>query len=94
MANLLYDSLFAIHAGSQDNFITDPLSGDALSYDEFLHRAAQCAHVLNGAGLHKGDRLIAQVGKSVSALALYAGCVQAGVAYLPLNTAYTAKEVV
>jgi acyl-CoA synthetase (AMP-forming)/AMP-acid ligase II len=36
-----------------------------------------------------GDRLAAQVEKSPEALALYAGCVQAGAIFLPLNTAYT-----
>jgi len=93
MANNLYDTLFAIHAGKTQNFIFSPLNDEAVSYTEFLNRTAQCANALQQAGLSKGDRLIAQVGKSVSALTLYAGCVQAGIVYLPLNTAYTAKEV-
>jgi len=93
MANPLYDSLFAIHAGKKALFINNPLNGDAVSYDEFLQQTAQCANTLQSLGIVKGDRIIAQVGKSVSALVLYAGCVQAGVVYLPLNTAYTANEV-
>jgi len=93
MANPLYDSLFAIHTGKQTHFIVSPLSGDTLSYDEFLQQTAKCANALRSAGIDKGDRIIAQVGKSVSALVLYAGCVQAGVVYLPLNTAYTVNEV-
>lgn len=93
MPNLLYDALFAIHADQQSNFITDPTTGTSLSYAAFIKRAAQFANVIQAAGLKPGDRLIAQIGKSVSALALYAGCVQSGVVYLPLNTAYTANEV-
>ena len=31
--------------------------------------------------------------KCVDALALYLGCAQTGAAFLPLNTAYTAKEI-
>jgi len=93
MANPLFDSLFAIHAGNHTNFTYDPLTGDTLSYDEFLQRSAKCANALQNMGINKGDRVIAQVGKSVSALVLYAGCVQSGVVYLPLNTAYTVSEV-
>jgi malonyl-CoA/methylmalonyl-CoA synthetase len=37
--------------------------------------------------------LAAQVHKSPEALALYAACVQAGVVFLPLNTAYTVDEL-
>ena len=93
MANPLYDALFGIHAGNDNPFIADPLSGESVSYDEFLNLGAATAQVIADAGLSPGDRLVAQVGKSVSALAIYAGCVQAGVVYLPLNTAYTASEV-
>ena len=93
MTNPLYDSLFAIHAGNTGHFINNPLSGDTLSYDGFLQQTGQCANALRSMGIEKGDRVIAQVGKSVSALVLYAGCIQAGVVYLPLNTAYTQNEV-
>jgi len=93
MANPLYDALFAIHTGEHSQFILNPLTGDALSYDAFLQQTAQCANALQSLGVNKGDRVVAQVGKSVSALVLYASCVQAGVVYLPLNTAYTVNEV-
>ncbi len=93
MANPLYDALFAIHENKQNSFIIDPLSGTSLSYGHFVKQTAQFANVISDAGLVPGDRLIAQVGKSVSALALYAGAVRSGVVYLPLNTAYTTTEV-
>jgi malonyl-CoA/methylmalonyl-CoA synthetase len=44
-------------------------------------------------GLKPGDRVAAQVAKSPEALALYAACVQAGLIFLPLNTAYTVDEL-
>ena len=37
--------------------------------------------------------LIVQVQKSPEALAIYAACLQTGVIFLPLNTAYTAREM-
>jgi malonyl-CoA/methylmalonyl-CoA synthetase len=43
--------------------------------------------------LKPGDRLAAQIEKSPEALALYAACAQAGVIFLPLNTAYTVDEL-
>lgn len=93
MANPLYDALLGIHKNNQSDLITNPLNSDAVSYRSFLKLTAQCANAITDAGLLPGDRLVAQVGKSVPALALYLGCVQAGVVYLPLNNAYTASEV-
>lgn len=92
MANPLYDSLFAPHAGSQKPFLT-LRGGRTLSYEAFLQKAAQFAHVLTQAGLTPGDRVAVQVAKSPEALALYAACVQAGLVFLPLNTGYTAAEL-
>jgi len=48
---------------------------------------------LTDLGLAPGDRLAAQVEKSPQALALYAACVQTGIIFLPLNTAYTTDEL-
>lgn len=93
MPNPLYDALFATHEGKQTTFIIDSLNEKEVSYDAFLKQAAQYAHALTEKGLQPGDRLAAQVGKSVSTLALYAACVQTGVVYLPLNTAYTLSEI-
>ncbi len=92
MTNPLYDTLFGRHAGNDATFLYLP--GDVqLSYDAFLKRAAQFAHVLCDAGLEPGDRLAVQIAKSSDALAVYAACAQAGIIFLPLNTAYTAPEI-
>jgi malonyl-CoA/methylmalonyl-CoA synthetase len=92
MANPLFDTLFGKHAGAKTPFL-QLADGATISHDAFLQRAAQFAHVLGARGLQPGDRLAAQVEKSPEALMLYAACAQAGVVFLPLNTAYTAEEL-
>jgi malonyl-CoA/methylmalonyl-CoA synthetase len=92
MANPLYDRLFGRHAGNSAPFLHLP-DGSTLSYAAFLRLAARYAHALRAAGLGVGDRLAVQVEKSPQALAVYAAAVQAGVVFLPLNTAYTGDEL-
>jgi len=92
LANPLYDTLFGVHADSNAPFLMLP-DGSVQTYAAFLGTAARLAHVLTAGGLRLGDRLAAQVHKSPEALALYAACVQAGVVFLPLNTAYTVDEL-
>lgn len=92
MSNPLYDALFAPHEGSSKTFLFLP-DGETVSYGAFLRLAARFANVLAGYGVQPGDRVAVQVKKSPQAFALYAACVRAGVAILPLNTAYTPNEV-
>ncbi|NOD97820.1 AMP-binding protein [Ruegeria sp. HKCCD6228] len=92
MANPLYDGLFGIHAGKGTPFLR-LLDGTTISHQDFLGKAAQIAHVAKHLGLNPGDRVAAQVEKSPEALALYAACAQAGLVFLPLNTAYTVDEL-
>ncbi|WP_422024462.1 malonate--CoA ligase [Roseibium sp.] len=92
MANPLFDQLFGKHAGKTTPFL-HLTSGATLTHAEFLGQAAQFAHALTEFGLKPGDRLAAQIEKSPEALALYAACAQAGVIFLPLNTAYTVDEL-
>ncbi|NRB18386.1 MAG: malonyl-CoA synthase [Rhodobacteraceae bacterium] len=92
MTNPLYDTLFGRYAGKTTPFLhlTD---GSTVTHDEFLCMAARYAHVFRDAGVGPGERLAVQVEKSPQALAIYAACVQSGIVFLPLNTAYTATEV-
>ncbi|MFW2587436.1 malonate--CoA ligase [Sagittula sp. SSi028] len=92
MTNHLFDPLFGRHAGSTAPFVT-PKGGAPLSYAAFLDLSARMAHVFDGLGLKKGDRVAVQVGKSVPALAIYAACLRSGLVLLPLNTAYTVAEL-
>jgi malonyl-CoA/methylmalonyl-CoA synthetase len=93
MSNPLYDSLFASYTGKKTTFIIDAFNDEDISYDQFLALSARCANAIVAQGLKPGERLAAQVDKSVATLVLYAACVQTGIVYLPLNTAYTASEV-
>ncbi len=92
MTNPLYDQLFGKHAGKQTPFLLFR-DGTVLTHAAFLEQAARFAHVLTESGLKPGDRVAVQVHKSAEALALYAACVQAGIVFLPLNTAYTVDEL-
>ena len=92
MPNPLYDTLFGAHLGRDAAFL-HLIDGTALRYSEFLKQTAQIAHVLTGLGLQPGARVAAQVHKSPQALALFAACAQAGLVFLPLNTAYTTSEL-
>jgi len=67
--------------------------GNCLSYGEMDQLSARFAALLKNRGLVRGDRLLVQVEKSMSAVCLYLACLRIGAVYLPLNTAYTVKEV-
>jgi malonyl-CoA/methylmalonyl-CoA synthetase len=92
MANPLFDTFFGQHVGKDAVFLQLP-GDETITYAAFLQTTARYAGLLQKLGLKPGDRLAVQIAKSPQALAVYAGCVQAGVVFLPLNTAYTADEV-
>ncbi len=92
MYNLLYSELLGIHNGQKSPLLLCP-DGTTLSYEEFIALASKFAHVLTGLGLSPGDRLLVHAQKSPEGLVLYAACVQTGIIYLPLNFAYTVKEL-
>ena len=92
MANILYDTLFGAHAGKNTPFL-HLLDGTTLTHQAFLAMGAQIAHAMTQLGLRSGDRVAVQVEKSPEALAVYAACTQAGLVFLPLNTAYTVDEL-
>lgn len=64
-----------------------------ISYRELDERAAQYANYLQNCGVKPGDRVAAQVEKSVASVMLYLATVRAGAIFLPLNTAYTLNEL-
>ena len=43
--------------------------------------------------MQPGDRVAAQIDKSLDGICLYLGTLRAGAAFLPLNTAYTPAEM-
>ena len=92
MPNPLFERLFQRPTGQSTPLLPFP-DDKIVTHAEFLSRAARFANLLANYGLEPGDRLAAQVAKSPEALELYAACVQAGIIFLPLNTAYTADEL-
>lgn len=92
MSNPLYDALFAQHQNDPNPFLIDP-DGSSITYASFVEGAARLANVLKARGLKPGERLAMQVHKSPQALMVYAACLQSGIVFLPLNTAYTTQEV-
>lgn len=67
--------------------------GRSWTYGEVDALSAAMAGAALAAGARPGDRLAVQVEKSPENVALYLGAMRAGLAYVPLNTAYTEKEV-
>jgi len=92
MANTLYDALLKKHENSS-KVIFNLADGSTITYGDFLERADKFAGVMVDLGINIGDRVALQVKKSTDAIALYAACIKIGAIMLPLNTAYTPKEV-
>lgn len=67
--------------------------GEAISYGDLVGRTGRMANALAGLGVKPGDRVAAQVEKSVEAIILYLATVRAGAVFLPLNTGYTPSEI-
>ncbi|MZR31752.1 malonate--CoA ligase [Sneathiella litorea] len=63
------------------------------SFKDISDGAARIANLLTQTGAVPGDRVAVQVEKSVEAVILYLACLRAGLAYLPLNTAYKSAEI-
>ena len=70
-----------------------PLVGPPVSFGDLVTATGKLANVLVERGVRPGDRVVAQVEKSVEAVVLYLATLRAGAVYLPLNTAYTLTEV-
>jgi malonyl-CoA/methylmalonyl-CoA synthetase len=91
-ANLyrLLSDHFAEHSEQPCLLIPD---GSVVHYDELDAASARFAHALVAAGCETGDRVAVQVDKCSEALALYLGCLRAGLVFLPLNTGYQKSEL-
>ncbi|GJE01420.1 malonate--CoA ligase [Methylobacterium isbiliense] len=94
MSNHLFDLIRARLPGDPSTrpFLETP-EGLRWSYADLIAASARYAAALAGLGVKPGDRVAVQVEKSPAVLALYLGCVRAGAAFLPLNTAYTPAEI-
>src|SRR5882762_10132707 len=84
----LFDSL-----DDPNRLAIETIDGQRISYGDVIARTGRVANVLVARGVKPGDRVAAQVEKSVESLVLYLAAVRAGAVYLPLNTAYTLNEL-
>lgn len=76
-----------------DRRFAETEDGRQFSYRDVDAVTARMATALVGLGLVPGDRVAAQVEKSIEAFLLYLSVVRAGGVFLPLNTAYTPAEI-
>lgn len=76
-----------------DRVFLEADSGETYTYADLERETARAAAFFTGLGLRPGDRVAAQIDKSPQALFLYLGALRAGLAYLPLNTAYQRGEI-
>ena len=88
----LFTQLFASGQSLDRPFIEKP-DGGMLRYRDSLDETARLANRLVQLGVKPGDRVAAQVERSVEAIHLYLATLRAGGVYLPLNTAYTLPEL-
>lgn len=67
--------------------------GQIVRYGELLDCANRLAKHLRANDVCVGDRIVVQASKSVEMVALYLASLQVGAIFVPLNSAYTSKEV-
>ncbi len=70
-----------------------PVEGPPLTYSDVDKRAGQFATCLREKGVRSGERILMQINKSTDNVALYLACLRVGAIVMPLNTAYTEREV-
>ncbi|MEE9586913.1 MAG: AMP-binding protein, partial [Hyphomicrobiaceae bacterium] len=90
-------NLFAIleqtFARSGESIAFDLGQEGQISYAALSRRVGQMANALESFGVGPGDRVTAQVEKSIANVCLYLATMKCGAIYNPLNTAYTAAEL-
>ncbi|MFN0264493.1 malonate--CoA ligase [Tepidamorphus sp. 3E244] len=92
--NHLFDLIRShMPANPANTLFCDLTDGRTYSYQDMLDVSGRFANTLVALGVKPGDRVAAQVPKSIEALMLYLGAVRAGAVFLPLNTAYTENEI-
>ena len=78
--------------GPHRPFLRTP-EGRELSYAGLAGQTARFASALAARGVAPGDRVAAQVDKSVDAVLLYLACLDLGAVFVPINVANTENEV-
>ncbi|MBL6715102.1 MAG: AMP-binding protein [Pseudomonadales bacterium] len=91
----LYEALSAAAAQrpAQIALSGDALAGPGITYGALHERAGRWAAGLAALGVQPGDRVVVQAEKSAEVVVLYLATLRAGAVYVPLNTAYTPREM-
>ncbi len=89
----LYSLLRRHFPAAADATCLELADGNRITYADIDTRSGRMAGLLADLGVVPGDRVMVQVDKSPEAVILYLACLRAGAVFLPLNTAYTAREV-
>ena len=63
------------------------------TYAHLQGEVERAAGALVAAGVAPGDRVLVQLAKLPETVALYLACLKVGAVYVPVNTAYTSREV-
>lgn len=93
MTNHLFQKISDAIAGRESCSFLETPGRVSLTFADMMACSARFASALVQLGVEPGDRLAAQVEKSVEALMLYLGAIRAGAVFLPLNPAYTIAEL-
>ena len=91
--NHLLGRLRAASLGREAEVFAHLPGGGTIRFGALFAGAERMAAALTASGVAPGDRVAAQVPKTVQAIELYLGTVLAGAVFLPLNTAYTDAEL-
>lgn len=67
--------------------------GAMLAYSQVDEKTGRIGNVFERHGLKKGDRIVVQAEKSVLSVLIYLASLRFGMVFVPLNTAYTAREL-
>ena len=91
--NHLLGRLRAASLGREAEVFAHLPGGGTIRFGALFAGAERMAAALTASGVAPGDRVAAQVPKTVQAIELYLGTVLAGAVFLPLNTTYTDAEL-
>ncbi len=68
-------------------------TSDPITFAQLAGNVSRMANALVARGVQPGDRVMAQVEKSIENVLLYLASLKAGAVFSPLNTAYTSTEL-
>src|SRR5690242_19525356 len=88
-----FAALHSRFAACSSNVALETSDGTIFTYAQLQENVARYAGALQAQQLRPGDRITVQVEKTPQSLFLYLACLQTGVVYVPLNTAYRPAEL-